>query len=98
MTLVEHLTELRNRLIKAVLAVVAGGLLAFFLYPQIFDVLIRPYEQIANSENSLTDGQLLVSDPLEGFGIRLQIAAYGGIAIAMPVVLWQLWRFVSPGL
>jgi sec-independent protein translocase protein TatC len=98
MSLIDHLTELRSRLIKSVLAVAAGALVAFMLYPQIFDVLIRPYEQIANSENSLADGKLVAFDPLEGFGVRLQIATYGGIALAMPVVLWQLWRFISPGL
>ena len=98
MTLVEHLTELRSRLIKSVLAVAVGALLGFLLYPTIFDVLIRPYEAIATSENSLTNGQLISVDPLEGFRIRIQIATYSGIAMAMPVILWQLWRFVSPGL
>src|SRR5688572_21356516 len=98
MTLIEHLTELRSRLIKSVLAVAAGAVLAFMLYPQIFDILIHPYEQIATAENSLADDQLVAFDPLEGFAVRLQIATYGGIALAMPIILWQLWRFVSPGL
>jgi sec-independent protein translocase protein TatC len=98
MTLVEHLTELRSRLIKSVLAVAIGGVIAFILYPQIFDVLIRPYDQISDDGQSLVDGQLLAIDPLEGFSVRLRIAMYGGITLAMPVILWQLWRFVSPGL
>ena len=41
---------------------------------------------------------LLVTDPLEGFGLRTTIALYGGIALAMPVILWQVWRFIAPGL
>ncbi len=98
MSLVEHLTELRDRLIKIVLAVALGAVIAFFFYNQIFHFLLGPYENIANSGNSLTGGKLLQVDPLEGFGIRMKLAAYGGIAIAMPVILWQIWRFVTPGL
>ncbi len=98
MSLVEHLTELRDRLIKIALAVVFGMLIAFFLYNRIFDFLLQPYEHIANARNSLTGGKLLQVDPLEGFGIRMKLAAYGGIGIAMPVILWQIWRFVTPGL
>jgi sec-independent protein translocase protein TatC len=41
---------------------------------------------------------LYVTDPLEGFAIRLKLAAYVGVAVAMPVLLWQIWRFVTPGL
>ncbi len=98
MSLVEHLTELRDRLIKIVLAVVVGMLAAFLLYNHIFNFLLEPYEQIANSRNSLTEGKLLQVDPLEGFGVRMKLAAYGGIGLAMPVILWQVWRFVTPGL
>lgn len=98
MSLIEHLTELRDRLIKIVLAIAFGVLIAFLLYNRIFHLLIGPYEHIANSDNSLTGGKLLQVDPLEGFGIRMKLAAYGGIAIAMPVILWQVWRFITPGL
>lgn len=44
------------------------------------------------------DCRLLVTDPLEGFGVRIKIAGYGGVALAMPVVLWQEWQFIAPGL
>ena len=98
MTLVEHLAELRDRLIKIAVAVVLGMILSFFLYNRIFHFLLAPYEDIANSRTSLTGGKLLQVDPLEGFGIRMKLAAYGGIGLAMPVILWQVWRFVTPGL
>lgn len=99
MSLIEHLTELRDRIIKVVIALVIGMLIAFLLYDPIFAILIDPYEEIANSRNTISgDGRLLQVDPLEGFGIRMKLALYGGIAIAMPVILWQLWRFVTPGL
>ncbi|MDQ2650168.1 MAG: twin-arginine translocase subunit TatC [Actinomycetota bacterium] len=98
MTLMEHLTELRDRIIKIVVAIVLGMVLAFILYPQIFDFLTAPYEDIANEGRSLTGGDLLILDPLEGFGVRMKLAGYGGIAFAMPVILWQIWQFVTPGL
>ena len=96
MSLMEHLTELRDRIIKVVIAVVIGMLISFLLYDQLFDFLLRPYVEAGT--NSLSDGKLLALDPLEGFGVRMKIAAYGGIFIAMPVILWQLWRFITPGL
>jgi sec-independent protein translocase protein TatC len=98
MTLVEHLTELRTRLIISVVAVAVGMLAGFLLYDWIFEFLLQPYKDIATSENALADGKLLQTDPLEGFGIRMKTSAYSGIALAMPVILWQLWRFVTPGL
>lgn len=97
MSVVEHLAELRDRLIKIAVAVVVGMVISFVLYPWIFDFLLEPYKQIAE-EQSLTDGRLLQIDPLEGFSVRMKMAGYGGIAIAMPVILWQIWRFVTPGL
>jgi sec-independent protein translocase protein TatC len=98
MSLVEHLTELRDRLIKIVIAVVLGMIASFILYPQIFDFLLAPYKDVAEQGNTLGDGKLLILDPLEGFGVRMRLAGYGGIALAMPVILWQIWQFVTPGL
>jgi sec-independent protein translocase protein TatC len=101
MSLIEHLTELRDRLIKIVIALVIGMVIAFALYNQIFEVLLGPYEDVVKSrpEASLDGtGRLINTDPLEGFAIRMKLALYGGIGIAMPVILWQLWRFVTPGL
>ncbi|MGH9135824.1 MAG: twin-arginine translocase subunit TatC [Acidimicrobiales bacterium] len=95
MSLVEHLTELRDRLIKSLVAVAVGMLVGFFLYDATFDVLIDPYCDIVKEGERC---QLLQTEPLEGFSVRLRVSAYTGIAIAMPVILWQLWRFVAPGL
>ncbi len=94
MTLVEHLTELRTRLIISVVAVGIGMLIVFIFYDTVFDWLVHPY--CATSKDG--ECRLLQTDPLEGFGVRIKIAGYGGIALAMPVLLWQIWRFVSPGL
>jgi len=92
MTLVEHLTELRRRLIICVLAVVMGAIVAFVLYNQILNFLIHPYQQVTHRKT------LLITDPLEAFATRLKISAYGGLFLASPVVLWELWRFITPGL
>ena len=93
MTLFEHLAELRSRLLKCVIAVVVGGTICWIFYPQILNFLVEPYCNIRGGDCSL-----YVTDPLEGFKTRLQIAGYGGIALAMPVILWQLWQFITPGL
>lgn len=98
MSLIEHLTELRDRLIKIAVAIVIGMVISFMLYPQIFEFLLAPYKDIATDGNSIGNGKLLILDPLEGFGVRMRLAAYGGIALAMPVILWQIWQFVTPGL
>ncbi|MCX7620416.1 MAG: twin-arginine translocase subunit TatC [Acidimicrobiales bacterium] len=92
MTLWEHLAELRSRLIKSVVAVAAGAVLAWMFYDRIFDFLLHPYRDIN------PDAKLYVTSPLQGFGTRLQVCTWGGITFAMPVILWQIWRFVTPGL
>lgn len=96
MSMLEHLYELRDRIIKCAIAIAVGGVVSWFLYPQIFDILLDPYCRLQGS--SVDDCLLLQTEPLEGFSVRLKIAGYGGIAIAMPVLLWQIWRFVTPGL
>jgi len=96
MTLLEHLGELRDRVLKGLAAVALGAVACWFLYPAIFDVLLDPYCNLQGA--AVDDCRLLQTEPLEAFSIRLKIAGYGGIALAMPVLLWQVWRFVTPGL
>ena len=108
MTLIEHLVELRNRLIKSVVAVGLGAILCFVFYGPIFRVLVQPYcdslsdtvraNAFALTGNPEASCKLVARDPLEGFGVRMTVATYGGISLAMPVILWQLWRFIAPGL
>lgn len=95
MTLVEHLTELRNRLIKSLVAVALGGVVAFVFYDRILDFLVDPYCEILPPGRGCT---LYIQDPLEGITTRLKVATYGGFVLAAPVVLWHLWRFITPGL
>ncbi len=93
MSLVEHLTELRTRLFISALAVTIGAIIAFALYNRILDFLVHPYCEIRDGKC-----QLFVQSPLDGLATRLKIAGYGGLMMASPVVLWQLWRFITPGL
>jgi sec-independent protein translocase protein TatC len=97
MSLLGHLGELRKRAVKCALAIGAGAVIAWFLYPQIVAVLVHPY-RVITTDATITGGRLLATDPLEGFATRLKIATYGGIALAMPVILWQIWQFITPGL
>jgi sec-independent protein translocase protein TatC len=97
MTLMEHLLELRRRIIICIIAVSVAAVIGWFLYPPISRFLAHPYNQIASQ--SITGGTaFLATSPLEGFAIRIKITAYVAIAFAMPVILWQIWGFVSPGL
>ena len=92
MPLVEHLSELRRRLIISVLALVGGAIVGFIFYDRILDILIRPYTEVTGKT------EFVFFDPLEAFATRLKVAAWSGAFLASPVVLWQLWRFITPGL
>jgi sec-independent protein translocase protein TatC len=94
MTLMDHLAELRSRLIKSIVAILAGAVVAWILYPEILDVLVRPLCDIVPPDEC----RLVLTDPVQGLSTRMRVAGYGGVALAMPVILWQLWRFVTPGL
>ena len=95
MSIVEHLTELRTRLIVSAVAVGVGGVLAFVFYNRILDFLIQPYCDTLPPGKPCT---LFITDPLEGFATRLKVATWGGFLLASPIVLFQFWRFVTPGL
>jgi sec-independent protein translocase protein TatC len=92
MSIVEHLSELRRRLVISVAALAVGGVIGFVLYEPILRWLVGPYVAVTGTST------LFITDPLEGFSTRLKVSGYTGVVLAMPVVLWQLWRFVTPGL
>ena len=101
MSLRDHLVELRNRLIKAFIALAIGVIAGWFLYVPVLNFLTHPLRELCNHNqcaNSLTHNKLLLTDPLEGLLLRVRVSAYVGLLVAMPVILWQLWRFVAPGL
>jgi sec-independent protein translocase protein TatC len=92
MPLLSHLAELRRRLIISVMAVAVGFTVGFIAYNHILNVLISPYREVTGKS------QFVFFDPLEGFATRLKVSAFAGGFLASPVVLWQLWRFITPAL
>lgn len=100
MTLVEHLSELRNRLVICIVAVVVMTTVSWFFYNHAVDFMIKPYHDflLHHQPKNISKGSLVTSSPLEGFTTRLKISAYGGVALSSPVLLWELWRFITPGL
>ena len=96
MTLMEHIAELRTRLVRSVIAVAIGAVIAWFLYDPLLHFLLGPLRQLSPDEDLAN--RLLTTDPLEPFAVRIKITTYAGIMLAMPVILWQIWGFVSPGL
>ncbi len=96
MTLGEHLGELRRRLVICISAVAVGAIITYVLYDQILAVLQAPYCQAVT--HTSRHCVFYVTQPLQGFALRLNVSAYGGLVIALPVTLYQLWRFVTPGL
>jgi len=97
MTLTEHLAELRSRIIRALLAVVIGVIVLLALYDQVLNFLRGPYNQLC-ADNKQVQCELIFIGPLEGLTTRLQICTYGGLVLALPVILWQVWRFIVPAL
>jgi len=93
MTLAEHLGELRRRLVISAIAFVIAGTFAAIFYNQMLHWLQRPYCQI-NPRNCF----LYVTSPLDGLSLRVKMAAFGGLVLASPVILFQVWRFITPGL
>jgi len=94
MTLGEHLGELRRRLVLSVIAFLAAGTVAFVVYPHILDFLKNPYCHVVGPKHCV----LYITSPLDGLALRVKIAAYGGLFLGSPVILWELWRFITPGL
>lgn len=108
MTLVEHLAELRMRIIRAGLAVLIGVVIVVLAWEWVFDVLTGPYADLCARRGadycgdaydpSTGDVRLNILDPVEGLATRLRVGFYGGIVLAAPVLLWQLWKFIVPAL
>ncbi len=93
MSFLEHLDELRRRIVYAVLAVAAGFIVCCFFIQQLFDFIMRPLQAMLPP-----GGTLVYTDPTEAFVLYIKIAAIGGLLLASPAVFAQIWLFVAPGL
>lgn len=93
MSFLDHLDELRRRIVYAVLSVLAGFVIAIFFVYEIFDFVMRPMQEM------LPAGQTLVfTDPTEAFMLYIKLALMAGLIISGPLVFTQLWLFIAPGL
>lgn len=95
MSLGEHLTELRNRLVITAIAVVIFAIVGWIIYPWVFEALKRPFT-IAAAEGF--PAELNFQGVGTGLNVQLQVSAYTGLILASPVAMWQTWAFIVPGL
>ena len=96
MTLAEHLAEVRHRFLISAITVSLFGVVAFLLYPQILHLLQEPY--CAARDAAHKSCVFLVTNPLDGLTLRIKIGFFGGLLFSSPVLFWQFWRFITPGL
>ena len=89
MPFLDHLEELRQRLLWCILSVVLLSLGSYFFSKQIMQILLRPYPH---------DKTLIFLKPTEGFLVYIKISVFVGIILSLPVIFYQLWQFVAPGL
>jgi len=108
MTLIEHLYELRHRLVLAAIAVLAGSIIGFVWFsvrvgpiPSLSDLMTNPYCALPSSQRATFVGGkcgLLQTQPFETFKIRLEIGIAAGFVLTSPAWLYQIWAFITPGL
>lgn len=90
-----HLSELRSRLVRSAAALVVASIVAFVFRNWIFDVLAQPWNDLAADRGY---GNLVFFRPTEAFSLMMRLSLFGGVIIASPVIIWQVWAFVVPGL
>jgi sec-independent protein translocase protein TatC len=95
MPLMEHLRELRRRLIIGGVSVAVGIVVCFFFAPDIWDFIVAPMNDALRANDA---GTMAILAPLEGVVTYLKVAVASGFFVAAPVIAWQIWSFVGPGL
>ncbi|HTV01323.1 MAG TPA: twin-arginine translocase subunit TatC, partial [Luteitalea sp.] len=93
MSFLEHLDELRQRLIKALGGVILGFVVAIIFIDRIYNFIMAPLQAVLPG-----GGKLIYTEPTEAFLLYMKMAALAGLLIALPILLWQLWAFIAPGL
>jgi len=93
MSFLDHLDELRRRIIYAVLSLAVGFFISFFFIDEIFNFIMRPLQQLLPA-----GGTLVYTDPTEAFVLYIKIALIAGLILASPAIMLQVWLFVAPGL
>ncbi|MCA8901859.1 MAG: twin-arginine translocase subunit TatC [Hyphomonas sp.] len=95
--LLEHLIELRARLIKAMIALMLATIACFFFAQQIYEVLLTPFAEMAEQVRG-TKLDFIYTAPMEFFFAKLKLALFAGVFVSFPYLAWQIYAFVAPGL
>jgi sec-independent protein translocase protein TatC len=99
MSLIDHLRELRNRVVKIAIAVLVGAGVSWGFYNRIWAFIQKPYCQAVHfCKVGVTGHSLVVNGVMDGFYLHMKVAIIAGVIITSPVWLYQLWAFVAPGL
>jgi sec-independent protein translocase protein TatC len=102
MPLMDHLRELRNRVVKIALALIAGMIVGFIFFTPVWHFIERPLCSVVirgqSGCNTLGVNQLVLDGPLDSFYLRVKVAVIVGVILSSPVWLYQIWAFVAPGL
>ena len=93
--LVEHLIELRQRLLRSVIAIAIAFVACFYFADDIFNLLIIPYERAGGEERDI---KLIFTAPQEYFFTQLKLGLFGAMFLAFPIIANQLYKFIAPGL
>ena len=93
MTLAQHLRELRNRIVKSALAILVGTIVVWQQFARIFGVIREPFDQVANDSTVLA-----LTGVTSGFSMQLRVSLAAGVVLTAPIWLYQIWRFIAPGL
>jgi sec-independent protein translocase protein TatC len=93
-TLIDHLSELRSRFLRSLAYITFGAIAAWLAYDRLYTFLLRPIRVPLEKAG----GELAVRSLLEGFLLKCEIAAVGGLVLAAPLIYWEVWSFVTPGL
>ena len=87
------------RIIRSCLSIAIFAAVILIFYDQVLHFLTQPYRNICDARPDFKcEGSLYALGPIEGLASRMRIAGYGGVIISVPIILWQLWRFVSPAM
>lgn len=98
MPLIEHIRELRGRVIKAAIGLLLGAILGWIFFNPVWNVMKKPYERLPPKHCLGGQCTLVVHGIFDGFFIHLKVALIVGAVLSSPIWLYQLWAFVAPGL
>src|SRR5580692_518318 len=99
MPLMDHLRELRNRVVKIALAIIAGAAVSWAFYNRIWSFVQRPYCQaVGYCKVNVPGHSLILSGVMDGFYLHIKVSIIAGIVVTSPIWLYQFWAFIAPGL